>query len=211
MKLSEKTLELNICAQCSAAVRLRYDPYIPRYIPPPLWFGLTQKQEARAGFDACTKLNGRLLVFQFKASNLKLQSGERRFLLPHDQLIALQRLAGHRRTRRSMFVAFPLVGTTAELQNSPDLLDETWLLDVASLRNIGPPNRKNGCHNVYVSPGSIVLRSERVEGEAVLLSELIDGLPDAGIDTSELRGLPEDEDTPYPSAGAKVLALLIPR
>lgn len=210
MKLSEKTLELNICAQVSEAVQRRYCCY-----PPPLWFGLTQKQEARAGFDACTKLGSRLLVFQFKASIRKLQNGGRLFLLPHDQLSALRRLAGHRPSRRSVFVAFPLVGTTAELQNYPDLLDKTWLLDVASsaLRNIQAPGRKNGCHNVHVWPGGIVLRSEPVNGEAVLLRDLIDELPNVGIGASELREFLETsaspEATPYPLAGVTVSALWI--
>lgn len=59
MRLSEKTLELNICAQATKYVGAQTNL---------LWFGLTQKQEACAGFDACTRLGGRLLVFQFKAS-----------------------------------------------------------------------------------------------------------------------------------------------
>lgn len=208
MKLSEKTLELNICAQVSETV-LNHCYCASR----PLWFGLTQKQEARAGFDACTRLGGRLLVFQFKASNRVLQNGARRFLLPHDQLVSLQRLAKHRSSRRSVFVAFPLVGTTAELQHSPNLLDETWLLDVASLKNIKPPTRKNGCHNVDVEPGRIVLRSDPVDGEAVLLRDLIGELPDVGIDASELREFLETSDflesTPYPLAGATVSALWV--
>ena len=81
MKLSEKTLELNICAQVSKHVGTKQQIF---------WFGLTQKQEAKAGFDACTKLGGRLLVFQFKASNRLLKSKERVFLAPHDQLAALR-------------------------------------------------------------------------------------------------------------------------
>lgn len=112
-----------------------------------------------------------------------------------------------------MFVAFPLVGTTAELQNYPDLLDKTWLLDVASLIGIQKPGRKNGCHNVHVWPGGIVLRSEPVSGEAVLLRDLIDELPNVGIGASELREFLETsaspEATPYPLAGATVSALLI--
>ena len=67
MRVSEKTIELNFCAQFAA-----------RYGEPVLWFGLTQKQEARLGFDAWTRMGGRLLVFQFKASNDTLSSGRRR-------------------------------------------------------------------------------------------------------------------------------------
>ncbi len=225
MKLSEKTLELNICAQVSTSIIcFTPNPYL-------LWFGLTQKQEARAGFDACTKLGGRLLVFQFKASNRQLQNGMRRFLLPHGQLEALQRLAQYRPSHHFVFVAFPLVGTTSELQRYPDLLEATWLLNVASpsLKNMQPPSRRNGCHNVYVAPGSIVLRSEPVAGEAVRLRELINELlynPSIGIDIQpeprEPKPLEPEPRKPEPEllevilkeapslAGATVAALLIP-
>jgi len=57
MRLSEKTIELTFCHQFG---RLASSGLI--------WFGLTQKQESIAGFDACTKMRGRLLIFQFKAS-----------------------------------------------------------------------------------------------------------------------------------------------
>jgi hypothetical protein len=74
-RLSEKTLELTICSQISF------------YAGHPMtWFGLTQREEARAGFDACTTLNGRLFVFQFKASNITTNRGARRFTAPHNQM-----------------------------------------------------------------------------------------------------------------------------
>jgi hypothetical protein len=175
MKLSEKTLELNICAQVSqhlgSASRV-------------LWFGLTQKQEARAGFDACTKLGGRLLIFQFKASNRVLKSKERVFLAPHSQLIALRKRAGSH--RRSLFYAFPLVGNTGELKANPDLLSQTWLVDVTSLSKVGKPTksdgsvRKNDCHNVYVTPGKAVFHSDPVAAEASKFRTLVEqGFPGA--------------------------------
>lgn len=116
-----------------------------------------------------------------------------------------------------MFVAFPLVGTTAELRRHPDLLAETWLLDVASpsLGNMQPPGRRNGCHNAYVAPGSIRLCSEPVRGEAERLSALIDKLlddPSIGINIRETEPnlleviLKEAQSL----AGATVAALLIP-
>ena len=176
MKLSEKTLELNICAQVSQQVRSKERL---------LWFGLTQKQEARAGFDACTKLGGRLLIFQFKASNRVLRSGERVFLAPHHQLAALRKRTGSH--RRSIFYAFPLVGTTAELIANPDLVSQTWLLDVAGLPPIAAPKsskgnpRKNGCHNVYVKPGHATIHSDPMEAEVIPLRQLVtEGF--AGVD-----------------------------
>ena len=151
--------------------------------------------------------------------------------MPHGQLEALQRLAQHRPSRRFVFVAFPLVSETSELQRYPDLLDATWLLDVASLslKNMQPPSRRNGCHNVYVAPGSIVLRSEPVAGEAVRLRELINELlynPSIGIDIQpeprEPKPLEPEPRKPEPElqevipkkprslAGATLAALFIP-
>ncbi|MEP2590558.1 MAG: hypothetical protein ABJH42_16365 [Marinobacter sp.] len=175
MKLSEKTIELNICAQMSQFVGAKQRLF---------WFGLTQKQEARAGFDACTKLGGRLLVFQFKASNRVLKSGKRVFLAPHEQLDALRKRA--RGSYRSVFYAFPLVGNTSELSNDPDLVSQTWLVDVASLGKVGAPTkadntpRKNGCHNVYVTAGLAEFHSDPMSAEANSLRHLLEqGFPGA--------------------------------
>lgn len=167
MRLSEKTLELNICAQMSA----RLNPHQNL-----LWFGLTQKQEARAGFDACAKLRGRLLVFQFKASNHVLMSGKRRFLAPHHQFVALKAISGS--SARSVFYAFPMIGNTLEVKKNPDLLQQTWLLDLAIAPSLSPPTttsgspRKNGCHNVYVSPGKVEIHSDPVQATLINASDL---------------------------------------
>ena len=79
MRLSEKTIELNFCGQFSRNAKSAV-----------LWFGLTQKQEARAGFDAFTRIGGRLLILQFKASDYGLRNGKRRFYLDHSQLMKLR-------------------------------------------------------------------------------------------------------------------------
>jgi hypothetical protein len=55
MRISEKTVELNFCSQFT---RLFNGGII--------WFGLTQRQEAQAGFDACTKVGGLLFSFSSK-------------------------------------------------------------------------------------------------------------------------------------------------
>ena len=179
MKLSEKTLELNICAQVHTAVSPRVSLF---------WFGLTQRQEARMGFDACTKLGGRLLIFQFKASNHRLQNGKRKFQLNHDQLHALHSLAGH--PRRSVFYAFPLVGNTHELLGCRDLLDETWLLDVSGLHTLSEPKKKDGTprrnrrHNAYVIPHWVTICSEPFKDRLISMREFVtdsfrgtDGVP----------------------------------
>ena len=175
MKLSEKTLELNICAQVATFVGPKQNVF---------WFGLTQKQEAKAGFDACARLGGRLLVFQFKASNRVLKTKERVFLAPHDQLDALR---NHVKSAcRSIFYAFPLIGSTRDLKINPDLLSQTWLVDIASLSGVGVPTkrdgtlRKTGNHNVYVTPGRAVFHSNPVEVTAFEFKKFVrNGFPGA--------------------------------
>ncbi|SFF95478.1 hypothetical protein SAMN05660649_00184 [Desulfotomaculum arcticum] len=89
MRLSEKTFELNICAQLNTI----YGGKI-------IWFGLTQKQEAKWGFDVCARLGGRLLLLQFKASSYVVKAG-RRFSTTHKQLQSLVKQTGS--FRRSVF------------------------------------------------------------------------------------------------------------
>src|ERR1043165_9455809 len=155
MRVSEKTIELNYCAQLNR--RSTYNL---------IWFGLTQKQEARAGFDACTKLGGRLILFQFKASNHTMRTGARRFVASHDQMEALRARCG---SVRSVFYAFPLIGTTLELTTKRDLLSYTWLLDVRDVGTLPAPTgrngrlRKNGAHYIHVFPGRAIICSEPVE------------------------------------------------
>ncbi len=156
MRLSEKTIELNSCAQVAGSAQT-----------PILWFGLTQKQEAAAGFDVAIKMGGRLLLFQFKASDYVLKSTDRRFHLSHHQLAALQKRAGKR--PRSVFYAFPFIGNTIELSKAPNLLARVGLLDVATLPAIQPPTtrygtpRKNQVHYADVRPWTVTIHSEPVE------------------------------------------------
>lgn len=153
MRLREKTLELNFCTQ------------FERFVGTPIiWFGLTQMQEAQAGFDACTRLGGRLFIFQFKASAYVLKSGARQFVAEHDQM---QRLRNRCNTSRAIFYVFPMVGTTLELAANPDLMSNTWLLDVTDLPvTISSPTtksgtpRKNKLHYVDVVPPLATIHSD---------------------------------------------------
>jgi hypothetical protein len=156
MRLSEKTLEINYCSQLQAICPNRI-----------IWFGLTQIQEARAGFDVATRLGGRILLFQFKASDYILRNGSRRFYLKHDQLINLQNHVNSR--RRSIFYVFPLLGTTQELSRNSNIIDQSYLLDVATLPNLAIPTKRNGqprqnkIHYADINPPSIVIHSDPIE------------------------------------------------
>jgi hypothetical protein len=174
MRVAEKTIELNFCAQAASL-----------FSSPIVWFGLTQEQEAKLGFDACTKAGGRLFIFQFKASNRILKSGARRFFASHAQMTTLQMQC---KAKRSVFYAFPGVGTTAELMKSPDLLSSSWLLDVDSLpRPMPAPTkadgtlRKSGAHYVDVGLGLGTIHSEpthvRLISPRDALAQQMDGEP----------------------------------
>ena len=154
VRLSEKTIELNFCAQLNEFLSRRL-----------FWFGLTQLQEFNAGYDVFTRVGGVLLVLQFKASNYLLATGRRRFYAPHPQLSKLRTL-GTRRPR-SVFYVFPSLGSTMEMSASSDLIAQTQLLDAGSIpTTVGPPTkkdgnlRKNGVHYIDVGPGVATIHSE---------------------------------------------------
>lgn len=158
MRISEKTVELNLCAQITKHFKGRI-----------IWFGLTQAQEARSGFDAATKLGGLLILFQFKASNKTMKrTGARRFYLEHSQL---EKLIGQvNGYRRSVFYVFPMIGNTLELSHSHgDFFNCTWLLDLCSLPDPFPPPttnttpmrfRKNQLHYADILPPNAIIHSD---------------------------------------------------
>lgn len=179
MRLSEKTIELNFCAQFLGS-------YSPFRMHPAwhdmriVWFGLTQKQEAQAGFDACTKIGGHLMIFQFKASNNVLKNGNRRFSAKHEQMEKLrQRCRG---IERSVFYVFPDIGTTHELTLTPEIFSRTWLLDVANIPMLDEPKKKDGqprasgSHYVDIDPPNAraIIRSEPKEVSLIKASEFLD-------------------------------------
>ena len=176
MRIAEKTIELNFCAQLNSTAKQHL-----------IWFGLTQRQEAQLGFDACTSIGGRLLILQFKASNYRLKSGHRRFYASHAQMMLLKKLA---KRPRSVFYVLPTVGTTRELAARPDLIAHSRLLDITSIPASMPPPtqgrssvlRKTGVHYVDVAPsGLATIHSDPVQVQTLLAKEFFSqGLPDAG-------------------------------
>jgi hypothetical protein len=195
MRLSEKTIELTFCHQAGQILG-----------PQMIWFGLTQDQESKLGFDVCTQLNGRLFVIQFKASSKILKrTNERQFKAPHDQMTNLKRLC---RGRRAIYYAFPMVGTTAEIVANTDLLSQTWLLDVASLPSPVPdPMKKDGTgirksriHYVNVKHGTARICSEEFVVDMIkpslLFGEILRGLPNQ-ITADDRYGLRLEDKQSY--------------
>lgn len=176
-RLSEKSLELTICAQMGHyAGRLMF------------WFGLTQSEEARWGYDARTRIGGRLCVFQFKASNYVTRTGDRKFKAPHDQMVQLRRLCGNR--RGWVFYVLPLIGNTDEIVGMPDIIAQSWLLDVADIPDPVPDPltrtgtiRASGEHYIYARPGFARIHSEPFDvplysAAKILADKQQTGLPD---------------------------------
>ena len=156
-RLSEKTLELNFASQLNHACGGKL-----------LWFGLTQAQEAKQGFDIATRIGTGLFIVQMKASAHVLQSGERQFKAPHEQLENLRKLTvqgGGAISNGCIYYAFPVIGTPTELSSHHNVLTNTWLCDVADIPALGEPTtssgslRKDGNHYVKVSPGTAPLDS----------------------------------------------------
>lgn len=147
-KLSEKTIELTACAQFGQFLE-RVDPG-KRIV----WFGLTQKEERRYGFDASTQIGGLALILQFKVSRTVLQSGpyagHRKFWCQHQQMRELRRRFGN--ISNQCFYFLPDLGTFDELNSERgDVLGNSFLLDVADLpRRIPQCRRVNGYHYAYV-------------------------------------------------------------
>lgn len=177
MRVPEKTIELNFCAELTSLWNQQGHGV--------LWFGPTQKQEARLGFDAATRLRGRVLLFQFKASRHVLRTGERRFHAPHQQMLDLQHLCQNQ--CRSVFYVFPIFGTTAQLLRSPSVLHNTLLMDVANLPAIIPPPTKrdgtmraSGDHLVDVDQRARVatVHSDPFKVPLTILSSVIDQTPE---------------------------------
>ncbi len=116
MRLAEKALELTLCCQLGGMLHGRWWPEPHLLSPQPLWFGLTQVQEARAGFDAATRLGNRqTLLLQFKAGD-QLANGQVRFTAQHHQLVALRERV---RQSRLVYYVLPEVTRTSELGNVP--------------------------------------------------------------------------------------------
>jgi|SRR5579862_2664240 len=200
MRLSEKTIELNFCAQAQA-----------RYHGAAFWFGLTQRQERNAGFDVASRLGGRLILLQFKASNQVVRSGARRFRLGDQQLRALINRAATGRTR-SVFYVLPEIGDTADLRaQRADILRHSWLLDVAALPPIPRPTRADGglrkheIHYADLVPPSVTIHSEPIHTSVIRADRFFsegasgsDGVDPAVLKTGRDRRLRGGSQGPRP-------------
>lgn len=128
MKVSEKSLELNIGAEILN--HLRALPGMRKaYLR-----GLTQAEEAQEGVDFFAHLDPAttLVAFQFKAPRGRTEGTSYKYTLMKYQHDVLYRLA--KANPRSVFYAFPFFLTPGKLSAvSPNLLSETWFLDAGKM------------------------------------------------------------------------------
>jgi len=200
MRLAEKTIELNFCSQ-----------YAKLYTDPCFWFGLTQRQEAKAGFDAAVRLGGRLQIFQFKASSQNV-SGLRRFHAPNGQL---ENLVNRSTAARSVFYVLPEVGTTLELAGSTDLMDRSWLLDANDLRDVAPPvtptglPRKNQVHYFDLEPPLVHIHAPSYEKKLLQASNYAKVAERSGIAAEDLAEIGFKRFWTRPKFTGTVAALVV--
>lgn len=193
MRIAEKTVELNFCKG--------FPLVLGRDL---LWFGLTQKQEARAGFDACAKAGSALLLFQLKASRTVLSDGSRRFIAEHQQM---QVLRNQVRTNRHVFYVLPTIGTTVEICHGMCFSHCSRYLDVSRIPKVVPKPfakgksppvvRKNGCHymDMDASLSKVTIHSDpftidlvHANGMRELLSSFVQEEPQRQARNTEQAG-----------------------
>ena len=193
MRFNEKTFEINYCAQASAY-------WAPQFRT--VWWGLTQRQERQYGFDAATMVGSRYVIFQFKMlkrTNTEARYGELRYQAEHFQMVDLRRRA---KRNGAVFYVLPTIETMAELLRNSDLIQQSWLLDVAQLPD--PIQQPSGVYNIanrrgvpphriYLTPPTGVVHSEPMDVKVKGFKDVFkpeqdksDASPEFGFSADEL-------------------------
>ena len=127
MKVSEKSLELNLGAELLALLRGRCGRQ-KTYLR-----GLTQREESEEGADFLVQLpeETRIFAFQFKAPSGPREGEPYKFRIQRPQHGKLSKLA---KESGNVFYVLPYYLSTVKLQSDvPNLLSDTWFLDVESM------------------------------------------------------------------------------
>jgi len=157
--VSEKTLELNICAEILGFIRS-----LPQ-CKKAFWIGMKQDQEAKNGIDELISNvpNGMHLALQFKAPLSRPPNQiPYRYTINDKQNSNLLRLARNR--PNAVYYIFPHYNTFSQMRsNSPNLLSDTYLLRIYDLQNLSPSVNSLGTHKVITAPPIATIRSEPIE------------------------------------------------
>ncbi|MGQ0432604.1 MAG: hypothetical protein ACT452_09400 [Microthrixaceae bacterium] len=128
MKISEKSLELNVGAELLALLRNVWG------MPKAYLRGLTQQEEKQEGVDFFVQLDPdtRIFAFLFKAPKGAVDGPPFRYTLrrvQHDLLFDLAQFVPG-----SVFYVFPYYVTAAKLHRDvPDLIKDTWVLELEQM------------------------------------------------------------------------------
>lgn len=197
--VSEKTLELNLCALFLERIRATWPGCSGA-----IWMGMKQKQEARNGIDELLRNipSARHLALQFKAPHSqRLDQEPYKYGIGEDQNARLQRLAARR--PQAVHYVLPNYNTFARLTaDSPNLDLHTYLLPVAATAGLGCRVGGTTRHRAEISetPPSAVLHSEPLEAPVTdaksFLGEFIEehgsGLDGVLISNDDLRAWIEE-------------------
>ena len=181
-RVSEKTLELNICAEILQ--RIRGMPGCKQAF----WIGMKQQQEAKLGIDELISSvpAGLHLALQFKAPSPKSPDQiPYRFTINDRQNGNLLRLASSRPD--AVYYIFPHYNTFTKMRlHSPTLLRDTWVLKVDNLRGMPKSTNSMGTHVVKTDPPNALVLSEPTELEIANITNVIEDL--FGRDYPPLEG-----------------------
>ena len=133
MKISEKSLELNVGAELLAQLRGPWG-MLKAYLR-----GLTQREESREGVDFFAQMSPRtrIFAFQFKAPKGSQEGEPYRFTIQRRQHEKLSEIA--RESTGNVFYVLPYYALPAKLQcNVPNLLADTWFLPLCSMKGTNP-------------------------------------------------------------------------
>jgi len=128
MKVSEKSLELNVGAEILDQLRNKLG------LKKAYLRGLTQREERSEGVDFFVQLNrkAKLFAFQFKAPKGRIEKGPYKFTIVDYQHKELASLAATQRD--SVFYVSPFyIGFPKLQQDVPTLMNDTWLLDAGAV------------------------------------------------------------------------------
>ena len=163
LRVSEKTLELNVGAEILRVIRL-----FPG-CRGAFWIGMKQDQEARLGIDELIHNvpSGIHFALQFKAPRAEPPNyTPYRFTINDRQNNNLLRLAIIR--PQAVHYIFPHYNTFTKMRSdSPDLLRDSWLLNVYDLWNLPSSTNRLGTHTIESDPPFALVYSEPMRLEIV--------------------------------------------
>jgi len=182
LRVSEKTLELNIGAEVLQLIR-QFQGCGGAF-----WIGMKQDQEARLGIDELiyNLPAGMHFALQFKAPRSEPPNRiPYRFTINDRQNNNLLRLAIMRPD--AVHYIFPHYNTFTKMRShSPTLLRDTWLLKVDDLRSLPISTNRLGTHIVETDPPSALVHSEPISRKIVSVSEALGNIFGKGY--AELEG-----------------------